>query len=303
MCCHDTLAVKSVVMILFNQILNIIVQPMLSGQTMSLTDFFGGQSIDIIVASGQGIIANIESVIDSQSSQLSTIGSSIQSLMSAGILFSGAGPILEPLIEITGPGIMSFLFDTISTIVLNSLITPIISQFSSSVLENDFNILTNSLRGTTNAISEVINTLFGFSSILGITGITKKHFSSGSIVTSTGSQDPTGGNGFSIESDSLPPIVSSGSSSTTDCGVSDISQCLADAYNIISNIAKTTQDNSVFSSVNNLIMKLVYGLINLMGPNTSFILTEGIYSTLNDLLGYIKTKQMPSRRYLFNLFV
>ena len=101
--------VKNVVTILLNQILNTVTQPMLTGQTTSLDALFGGVSPSTVVANAQSPVSAIGTSLDSQSSQLSSVGSSMQSMMSSLSVFNGAGTILGPLIEMTGPGIMSTL--------------------------------------------------------------------------------------------------------------------------------------------------------------------------------------------------
>ena len=111
--------VKSVVTMLFNKILNTVVQPMLNGQITSLNDLFDGETPDMIAVNEQSTNASMGSTLDIQNSLLSTVGSSIQSLMSAGIVFSGTGTIIEPLISMTGPGIMSTLIDLIGSTILN----------------------------------------------------------------------------------------------------------------------------------------------------------------------------------------
>ena len=101
-----TEAVKSIVTMVLQQIVNTVVQPMLNGQTTSLSTLFGGVSPDTIASYGPGVFSNIETTINSQSSQLASVGSTMQSMMSGLSVFSGAGTILGLLISIAGPGIM-----------------------------------------------------------------------------------------------------------------------------------------------------------------------------------------------------
>ena len=165
-----------------------IVQPMLSGQTTSLSDLFNGLSPDTIVANAQSTVSNIGTALDPQSSQLSSVGSTMQTMMSSLSVFSGAGTILGPLIEMTGPGIMSTLFQLIGNTILNSIIMPLVSQFTSTVFENDINTLTSAFGGINQTVTQLMNIIIQATSIIDQSGTTKQTYGSGSTSQSTSQQ-------------------------------------------------------------------------------------------------------------------
>ena len=151
--------VKNIVTILINQIVKVVIQPMLSGQTTSLNALFGGESPDTIASYGPSAFSNIETVINSQSSQLASVGSTMQSMMSSLSIFSGAGTILGPLISMAGPGIMVTVMSMIASFVMSSVLTPLFSQFTSTVLQNDLDTLLAPLGGTSTGALSILNNI------------------------------------------------------------------------------------------------------------------------------------------------
>ncbi len=59
----------------------------------------------------------------------------MQSMMTGLSVFSGAGTILGPLISMAGPGIMVTVMNMIASVVMSAVLTPLFSQFTSTVLQ------------------------------------------------------------------------------------------------------------------------------------------------------------------------
>ena len=280
-------AVKSIVNMILQQIVNTVVQPMLSGQTTSLNDLFDGESPDTITSNGMMVIPSLGSTLNSESSILSTVGSSIQTLMSAGSAFSGAGTILEPLISLTGPGIMSTLFDMVGNIILNSLIMPLVSQFNDTSLENALDNLTSSFGGLNNCLLQAVNLVGNVSSLTDQSGVTHQQYGSGITTQSTGSSDPTGGMGYNLQS--LP-------TATTTNGVSPASSdallnWLIQAGNFVNSIILKILDDTtgLFSPLVNIIGIVLNGIEKLISSSSDAeFLSIGILATFNNLFGALK---------------
>ena len=226
--------------------------------------------------------------MDSQSSQISTVGSSMQSLMSAGSVFTGTGTILGPLIEMTGPGIMSTLIQLIGNIILNYLIMPMLNQFTASILGNDLNTITSPLGGINQTILQGITISNQATSITEQSGATKQSYGSGTTSESTATQDYIEGKSIRLDNMQIPS--SSGSNSGTE-----MSGLLGSLYSFSTTLAIATfNDNGMgFGSLTNLIGVIINGFNTLISStfNTSIvtIIDIGLLSTINDLLGLGKT--------------
>ena len=282
--------VKNVVTIVLNQILNTVTQPMLSGQTTSLDALFGGVSPSTIVANAQSPVSSIGTTLDSQSSQLSSVGSSMQSMMSSLSVFSGAGTILGPLIEMTGPGIMSTLFQLIGNVILNSIIMPLVSQFTSTVLENDVNTLTSAFGGINQTITQLMNILIQATSIIDQSGTTKQTYGSGSTSRSTGSPDVTGGTGYHLDNLQITSTTSGSSGSPS----SSISGLLGEIYSASTLAAvMVLSDDPIFVPITVGVGMIITGFNTIMGSYLTSsnlnIVDIGLLSAINDALGLVKT--------------
>ena len=127
---------------------------MLSGQTTSLDSFFGGESYGTAENNASPYLSEFASSIGQSSSEFAEINPTMQNLYKAGSVFNGAGTILEPLIIMAGPGIVTTLFDLVGTQILNFVITPIISQMTTSDLNNFLDTMTRAFGCIDNMISQ-----------------------------------------------------------------------------------------------------------------------------------------------------
>ena len=302
-------AIKSIVIMILQQIVNTVVQPILSDQTTSINDIFGGVSPDTIASYGPSVFSNIETSLNSQSSQLSSVGSTMQSMMSGLSVFSGAGTILEPLISIAGPGIMVTVISMIASVVMSAVLTPLFSQFNSSILQNDLDTLMAPLGGTQNGSLAILDNIASLTSVTSQTSTVSQDSVNGYIAQSTGSSVGTTG--------TTNPLNSAESSSGT-CDITAIGTCLAPEFNNLLLLSQTLLDNSngAFSVFINVAGELLTAMETLTGSSSTsatstvapamamttasttttpattqaqYALMLGALSIAKDLLGYIKT--------------
>jgi len=161
----------------------------------------------------------------------------MQSMMSGLSVFSGAGTILGPLISMAGPGIMVTVMSMIASVVMNSLLTPLFSQFDSTVLQNDLDTLMAPLGGTQTGSLTLLNNIASLMSVSSQPGAVSQDSGSGYVAQSTGSSVGTSGT-----TNPLSPVGNT-------CDITAIGTCLVSEFNDILLLSQTALNNSngVFS--------------------------------------------------------
>ena len=267
--------VKNIVSLLFNQIVNVAIQPMLDGQRTSLSDIYGGESINSTIDNVSPILNEIGSHLSQSVSKIEGVTPMMETMFIAGSLFDGTGTILEPLIIIAGPGIIITLFDVIATKALDFLITPFLNQISSSYLEYFVNNITNCFGGMKEISNKTAQVDYDSTDIIIKGKIDTQQF------------DPQqNGN-----------IQQSSEQSNPSCNPNDLSCRLTTLFlNIISfsNLIEYASSSGVFNIFDPIIetflsciLKLFEGFTN---PDNIIIVTMGILAMLNDLLGGLRSK-------------
>lgn len=254
--------------------MNIIVQPMLDGQKTSLENLFDGNSYDSIMTGVSPIIAEFGSGLDQSISQVAQIDQMTQSLYTAGTILDGAGTILEPLIIIAGPGIVTTLFDLIGSKIVDFLITPLIDQFSSSVLESYLNDISAGFGNPESLVNQASEQNQKSTDFL--------------IRGKIGTQQ--------YETQQYGPIHPEGSYCSLNdvgCQISDLLSGLIDFVNQIGTAILNEAINPFVATIEMIISGLFNIFGELLDPAHRLTVVIGFMSVIDDLLGGIKSK-LPS---------
>jgi len=209
-----------------------------------------------------------------------------------------------------GPGIMVTVMSMIASVVMSTVLTPLFSQFNTTIFSNDLDTLMAPLGGTTTGALAILDNIAALTSVTSNSGVSSQDSGSGYIAQSTGSSVGTTG--------TSNPLSSLGSSGT--CNVTAIGTCLANIFNDSLLLSQTLLDNSngVFSPFLTVVGELLTAMETLAGssstpatssaapakaistsaslattttttPSTSWFAMElGGLSIVKDLLGYIK---------------
>ena len=125
-----------------------------------------------------------------------------------------------------GPGIMVTVMSMIASVVMNSVLTPLFSEFNSTVLQNDLDTLMAPLGGTQNGSLTLLNDVAALTSISSQPGVVSQDSGSGYVAQSTGSSV-----GATVI---INPISSVGTSSSfSSCDITAIGTCMAGQFNTL----------------------------------------------------------------------
>ena len=196
-----------------------------------------------------------------------------------------------------GPGIMVTVMSMIASVVMNSVLTPLFSEFNSTGLQNDLDTLMAPLGGTQNGSLSILNNIAALTSVTSQPGVTTQDSGSGYVAQNTGSSDGLGG-GYSLDSFN-PAQYSSSSSSSSSCDISAIGTCMGSLFNTELSMGQTALNNpnGAFSILNNVAGELFTAMETLTGSSTTSVPTSasdyalrlGILATVKDVLGLGKT--------------
>jgi hypothetical protein len=250
----------------FKQIISTVLDPMLHGQRMPLSDFFGGLSYEQITNEGITNVAAIGTGLDQAIPTFDSIKPMMEAITSTSSEMSGAGSILEPLILLAGPGIISVLLEEIGSFILNSLLTPIFEEFSPLIIETHLNSFTNPYSDLAGSISKVQNISQDSSNI---------------FIRSKISVNQNTPSGVAFSSDI--PLTSESSEPTVP------SDLLITIFDFISktSLSYLNTELNPFTIVLETILK---GISTLFQSTSGLTIIQGVLSIIDDLAGALKTK-------------